>query len=104
LSYGTLAGDDFDPVFFRAHLEDFTIVDVRNSAEHQEHPIFEGALNIPLPELRERVGEIPIDKPIAVHCAGGYRSAAGSSIIADYARQQKIYDIGDAIKEYDSTR
>lgn len=102
LSYGNLAGDNFDPEFFQAHLEDFTIVDVRNSAEHQEHPIFKGALNIPLPELRERVGEIPLNKPIAVHCAGGYRSAAGSSIIADLIRQQQVYDMNDSIKEFNS--
>ncbi len=30
-----------------------------------------------LAEVRNRVEEIPTDKPIVVHCAGGYRSAAG---------------------------
>jgi rhodanese-related sulfurtransferase/TusA-related sulfurtransferase len=33
-----------------------------------------GALNIPLNELRERVGELPRDKKLVVNCAGGQRS------------------------------
>ena len=55
-------------------------MDIRNRAEAQQ-PLFDEALNIPLPELRERAHEIPTDKPVVVHCAGGYRSAAGASIV-----------------------
>ena len=42
---------------------------------------FTAPIAIPLPEIRNRIDEIPDDKPIVVHCAGGYRSAAASSII-----------------------
>ena len=100
LSYGNMVSDDFQPEFFRKHLEDFTIADVRNSAENQEYTVFKGALSIPLPELRERLREIPLNKPIAVHYAGGHRSAAGSSIIADFIKKQKVYDMNDPIKEF----
>lgn len=104
VDYGTASSDVFDPAYFREHLADFTIVDVRNKAEHRSHPIFKDSINIPLPELRERVSEIPSGKQVAVHCASGYRSAAGSSIVADhFGKMIAVYDISEAIKEFDQT-
>ncbi|MES2063396.1 MAG: MBL fold metallo-hydrolase [Bacteroidota bacterium] len=77
----------------------YTIVDIRNAAEVKEHPVFEKAIPIPLPELRERLSEIRFNNPIVVHCAGGYRSAAGSSILQNaFGEQTKVYDLGEAIK------
>ena len=51
------------------------------------------------PELRDRVGEIPDDKPIVVHCAAGYRSAAAASIIASAISSVAVYDLGEAVIE-----
>ncbi|MEJ7665136.1 MAG: hypothetical protein WKG07_39250 [Hymenobacter sp.] len=34
------------------------------------------------PSCASAPGEIPTGQPVLVHCAGGYRSAAGASIIA----------------------
>jgi hydroxyacylglutathione hydrolase len=39
------------------------------------------SINIPLNHLQERIGEIPCDRRIAVHCAGGYRSSIAVSIL-----------------------
>ena len=78
----------------------YTIVDIRNPVEHRDEPIFAGSLNIPLPELRERAGEIPTDKPVVVHCAGGYRSAAGSSIVADALPGTDVLDLSEAVKSF----
>jgi hydroxyacylglutathione hydrolase len=89
---------NFDVENFRAHKGDYTIVDIRNSTEVKEHPLFENALTIPLPELRERVAEIPTNKPVVVHCAGGYRSAAGSSILQKgLSGKVKVLDMGEAV-------
>ncbi len=86
---------------FKMHPEDYTIVDIRNSSEVKIKKVFENAINIPLPELRERVGEIPTDRPIVVHCAGGYRSAAGASIIKMLlGAPAKVLDLSYAIKEF----
>ena len=85
---------------FRRHPEQYTIVDVRSAIEHRDEPIFEGSLNIPLPELRERAKEIPTDKPVVVHCAGGYRSAAGSSIVADTLLGTEVLDLSEAVKYF----
>lgn len=83
------------------HEEAFTIVDVRNRSEVKEKMLFQKAINIPLPELRERVDEIPLHKPIVVHCAAGYRSAAGSSIIAAQTKNNvEVFDLGESVKEF----
>jgi hydroxyacylglutathione hydrolase len=89
-----------DVAQFRQHPEHYTIVDIRNAVEHRDEPIFDGSLNIPLPELRERASEIPTDKPVVVHCAGGYRSAAGSSIVADALPDTKVLDLSEAVKSF----
>jgi rhodanese-related sulfurtransferase len=79
----------------------YTIVDVRNPAEVREHPIFNNAINIPLYELREKAVTIPTDKPVVIHCAGGYRSAAGSSIVdAVLNGKTAVYDLGEAINAF----
>jgi rhodanese-related sulfurtransferase len=41
-------------------------------------------MNVPLNPLQERVAEIPLDRRIAVHCAGGYRSSIAASIVQQY--------------------
>lgn len=49
------------------------IIDVRESDEYANGHI-KGAVSIPLSELRERVPEIPKDKPVYLHCHSGQRS------------------------------
>ncbi|MBC6990110.1 MBL fold metallo-hydrolase [Hymenobacter sp. BT491] len=88
---------------FRRHPENYTVVDIRNAAEAKAEPLFEGALNIPVPELRERAGEIPAGKPVVVHCAGGYRSAAGASIVAPVLPATWVFDLGEAVKSFQPT-
>jgi glyoxylase-like metal-dependent hydrolase (beta-lactamase superfamily II)/rhodanese-related sulfurtransferase len=83
----------------RERPEDFTIVDIRNRTEAKQ-PIFENALLIPLPELRERAQEVPTSKPVLVHCAGGYRSAAGASILQAALPSTEVLDLGEAISTF----
>jgi len=85
----------------REHPENFTIIDVRTRAE-VEHALFPGSYLIPLPELRERAHEIPRDKPVMVHCASGYRSAAGASILVPLLPGTAVYDLGEAVQEFQS--
>lgn len=87
---------------FKAKPDDYTILDIRNANEVSEGKIFSKAETIPLNELRERADELPTDKPIVVHCAGGYRSAAGSSILENKLKDVVVYDMSDAIKEFSS--
>jgi glyoxylase-like metal-dependent hydrolase (beta-lactamase superfamily II)/rhodanese-related sulfurtransferase len=87
-----------DVDYLRRSLHDFTIMDIRNPSEVNEKKIFDEAINIPLFELRNRVNEIPTDKPIVVHCAAGYRSAAGASIIKNFLNAEtEVFDLGEAV-------
>ncbi|AMM50793.1 sulfurtransferase [Rufibacter sp. DG15C] len=85
---------------FKQHPENYTIVDVRNWNEIKQRKIFPSALEIPLPELRERVEEVPADKPVIIHCAAGYRSAAATSIVKPHVVGVPVYDLGDAISQF----
>ncbi|MGV3685034.1 MAG: MBL fold metallo-hydrolase [Daejeonella sp.] len=87
---------------FRNNPDQYSIVDIRNNSEVKSKPIFSSAINIPLGELRERINEIPTDKPVIVHCAGGYRSAAGSSIVNEaIGDKTQVFDLGEAIEQFD---
>ncbi len=56
-----------------ANPEEITILDIRTKAETENEGIIPGSLNIPLDELRERLDEIPKEKPVYIYCAAGYR-------------------------------
>lgn len=56
------------------------VLDVRTPREWLGGHI-NGSLNIPLNHLQERIGELPRDRRIVVHCAGGYRSSIAASIL-----------------------
>ena len=76
-------------------------MDVRDDSEVQASRTFNNSKHIPLHQLRERIGEIPVNKPIVVHCAAGYRSAAGSSILQSKLKNlAKVYDLSEGVKEF----
>lgn len=98
---GPLSMDPFDAELLRKAEDAFTIVDIRNPSEVKANKIFKKALTIPLYELRERVKEIPLDKPIVVHCAGGNRSAAGSTIVRSVLHGRvPVFDLKEAVKTF----
>lgn len=96
------SSEAFDLLSFDKNKEKYTIIDIRNASEVSEGKIFENAHNIPLNELRKRLDELPKDKPMVVHCAGGYRSAAGSSILESEIAKVPVYDLSEDIKKYKS--
>lgn len=93
--------DVLDLEHFKKNQDQYTIVDIRNESEIEDGKIFESALASPLNNLRDNLKDIPADRPIVVHCAGGYRSAAGSSILENKFKDTKIYDLSDAIKDFE---
>ncbi len=101
LEYAAQSEPVIDIDTFKQNLDEYTIVDVRNSSEVKEGKPFENSILIPLPEIRNRVEEIPTDKPIVVHCAGGYRSAAASSLIhSKLSGNVHVFDLGEAINDF----
>ncbi|MGB6975452.1 MAG: MBL fold metallo-hydrolase [Terracidiphilus sp.] len=59
------------------------ILDVRNPKEWAGKRLKE-SVNLPLNRLQERIGEVPRDRRILVHCAGGYRSSIAAGILHQY--------------------
>jgi hydroxyacylglutathione hydrolase len=56
------------------------LLDIRTPREWAARHI-KDSVNIPLNHLQERIAEVPRDRRIAVHCAGGYRSSIAASIL-----------------------
>lgn len=101
LNSGTQTQDTLNVEQFKNNTDNYTVVDVRNESEVKNKKIFENSINIPLGQLRKKVDTIPLKKPIVVHCAGGYRSAAGSSLLRSLLPSDiSVYDLGEAIKEF----
>jgi len=61
-------------------LDKVQVVDVRRKGEWDEGHI-PGAILMPLHKLTELTKNIDGDRPVAVHCKGGYRSAIAASLI-----------------------
>ncbi len=96
---GSVTEEKLDITLFTKHPDNYTIVDVRNASEVKAHKVFPGSISIPLPELRNRIHEIATDKPIGVHCEGGYRSAAASSFIhSKLDGTACVFDLGEVVK------
>ncbi|MBE8168806.1 MAG: FAD-dependent oxidoreductase [Shewanella sp.] len=53
--------------------DDQVLVDVRNPSELESLGWIEGAINIPLDVLRERMDELPKDKEVIIYCQAGLR-------------------------------
>lgn len=64
-----------------------TVIDVREPDEFAAARV-DGAVNLPLSELEQRVGEIPADRTVYLMCHSGRRSARA----AEYLGQQG-YDV-----------
>jgi len=60
--------------------EDAVILDVREVSEFEGGHV-EGAVNIPLPKLRDRVDELPKDREIWVYCQVGQRAYYATRIL-----------------------
>jgi len=100
ISYGQGSAEYLDVDQFRNNLSNYTIIDVRNHQEVKDRKIFSSSISIPLGELRSRLKEIPTDKPIVIHCARGYRSAAALGIVREHLPQNKVYDLGIHIMSF----
>ncbi len=90
------------------HLEDVarlrmddnvTLLDVRTPAEFSRGHI-DGFLNIPVDELRDRMGEIPPGKPVYVICQSGLRSYIACRILA--GNGYDCYNFSGGFRFYDA--
>ena len=75
-----------------------TVIDVRNPGE-RDLGVIPAAISIPLPDLRARIDQLPTDKPIVVHCAGGWRSSVAASLLRAHGFEQ-VTDLAGGYNEW----
>ncbi len=102
-SYMPVADDEISPELeladFISNPGSYTILDVRSESEVRAQPVFASAIHIPLSELRHRYQELPLARPVVVHCQGGYRSAVALSILSSLL-PLPVYDLGERVLEF----
>ncbi len=73
------------------------LIDIRNPGEVELGSI-PGAIHVPLAQLRTRLDLVPTDRPIVVHCAGGWRSSVAASLM----RAQGFDNVSDLAGGYNA--
>ena len=66
------------------------VLDARSDSERADGHI-RGSLHIPLPELSERLDEVPAGE-VWVHCGSGYRASIATSILDRAGRDPVLVD------------
>lgn len=80
-----------------ADVPELQLVDVRNPGEAAAGMIGD-AVNIPVGQLPDRLGELDPRKPTVVYCAGGYRSSMAASLL----RKNGFDDVSDLLGGYNA--
>ena len=83
------------PAAAQARLE---AVDPAVYARSRNH--LDGAVHIPVAQLRRRARELRPDVPTVVYCAGGYRSSIGASVL----RAAGFTDVSDVLGGFEAIR
>ncbi|WP_103665376.1 MBL fold metallo-hydrolase [Gracilimonas amylolytica] len=88
---------DFEAAETYLNDDEAYLLDVRTSSEFDEGHL-SGALNIAHTRLLDRIGEVPVDKPVMVSCQSGARAAAASALLESNDFVVKYVD--DLIEEW----
>ena len=76
-----------------------TLLDTRTVREYERGHI-PGFINIPLHELRHRVGELPQGKPVYINCQSGLRSYVACRMVSQYGYD--CYNFSGGYRMYES--
>ena len=79
--------------------EPMTVVDARDEHEWSEGHV-PGAVHIYVPDVPYRAGEIPLEAPVAVHCASGYRAGIAASLL-EQAGLKRIIHVNGQYSDWD---
>ncbi len=93
----SISAQDFQSLYD----EKVILIDVRKESEYQSEHI-ESALNIPLDFINDHLAEIPKDKAVYMHCAGGYRSMIANSLLKA-RRWNNVIDIAGGFVDLAAT-
>jgi len=81
-------------------VDEMFLIDVRTRDEHQLGTI-EGAVNIPLDELREHLDEIPRNKKLIVFCGVGLRAHVACRILMQSGFRE-VYNLSGGLKTFET--
>lgn len=89
--------EKFEPIhaIHADQLGDALVLDVRGANERAEAHL-PGSLHIPLGYLSQRLGELPKDRKLIVHCASGGRTPTAYSILAN-AGFSEVRELADGL-------
>ncbi|MDF2815129.1 MAG: sulfurtransferase [Paenibacillus sp.] len=68
------------PEQFQSESTGKEVIDVREILEYKRGHIM-GAMNVPLSQLRQRLGEIPKDRTVYLYCQSGMRSKQAAKLL-----------------------
>ncbi|MEG1563065.1 MAG: FAD-dependent oxidoreductase [Bacteroides sp.] len=92
------------PVYWRelrdARPADVFLLDVRTADEFAVHSL-PGSVNIPLDELRQRLNEVPANRPIITLCAIGLRGYLAYRILVQHGFTQ-VSNLSGGLKTYEA--
>lgn len=91
--FETRALAQITPAELRDDRQRIHVVDVRGAGEFASGHV-PGAQSVPLNELPKRIDEIEESVPLAVICAGGYRSSIAASLLERAGREALVNVIG----------
>lgn len=93
---GNILSGKMSPIYWRqlkdTDINDITLIDVRTPDEFNLGAI-NGAINIPLDDIRHHLNDIPKNKPIVLYCGVGLRGYLASNIL----RQNGFNDVRNLI-------
>lgn len=78
--------------------EKYTVIDVRSNKDFEKGHI-EGAINIPLANLKEKVKEFSKEQSIVVHCNKGVTGNAAQNLLINLGFND-VYNLSGGYKEY----
>jgi rhodanese-related sulfurtransferase len=93
MATNVLAGDMRLADWSRVADDDHVVLDVREPAEVARGTL-SGALTIPLHQLRERLPELPRDKPLWLLCAAGQRAYVAQRILSQRGFDARVLSGG----------
>ena len=79
--------------------EPMTVVDTRDEHEWAAGHV-PGAIHIYVPDIPHRAAEIPLEAPVAVHCASGYRAGIAASLL-EQAGLTRIIHVNGPYSDWD---
>lgn len=93
---------EISPQWVASHMDDVHILDVRTAVEAEEESArIQGAQLIPINELRDRIDEVPKDKPVVTICRSGKRSVLATNILREVGWKKVANVNGGLLRWYE---